>query len=188
MQSAYRPNHSTETALVRVLNDALTAVDRKQRVALVLFILDLSAAFDTANHLVLLDRLRDTIGVEGLALKWFRSYLTGRVQRVRVKGVPSKAHTLGTGVPQGSVLGPLLFSIYMGPLGDLIRSHGPSVHFYADDTQLYIWIEPNDTANAISNLEGCIQKVREKMALNILNSMMISQNSFYCRLASIEMK
>ena len=166
MQSAYRPYHSTETALVRVMNDLLMAMDRKQRVALVL--LDLSAAFDTVNHSVLLDRLEHRIGLGGTALQWFRSYLSDRVQRVIVNGVRSNDHELGTGVPQGSVLGPILFSIYMGPLGDLIRSYGLSVHFYADDTQVYIWFEDHDTPNALSKLEQCIQSIREWMATNFL--------------------
>ena len=166
MQSAYRPHHSTETALVKVMNDLLLAVDRKQRVGLVL--LDLSAAFDTVNHSILLRRLQQRVGVEGSALEWFRSYLSNRTQRVLVGGMASDEQALGTGVPQGSVLGPLLFSIYMGPLGDVIRSQGLSVHFYADDTQVYIWFEPNDTANAMSTLENCIQKIREWMAVNCL--------------------
>ena len=166
MQSAYRPNHSTETALVKVMNDLLMAVDQRKKVGLVL--LDLSAAFDTINHSVLLKRLEERVGVGGTALKWFKSYLSDRYQRVLIKGVSSSKFKLSTGVPQGSVLGPLLFSIYMGPLGDLIRRHGLEAHFYADDSQLYICFEPAQTSDALSRLESCLEEIRKWMALNFL--------------------
>ena len=166
MQSAYRANHSTETALVRVLNDILLAVDKKQMVGLVL--LDLSAAFDTINHSVLLQRLRDRIGLDGTALKWFKSYLTNRSQKVSVKGSLSSSFRLETGVPQGSVLGPLLFTIYMSPLADLIRKHGIEVHFFADDTQIYICFSQSEVTTSIANLEMCIRAVRQWMAQNFL--------------------
>ena len=166
MQSAYRSNHSTETALVKVTNDILQALDQKKMVGLVL--LDLSAAFDTVNHSVLLNRLQHRIGLSGKALDWVKSYLSNRSQRVTVKGKFSEAFNLDTGVPQGSVLGPLLFSIYMGPLGDLIRSHGIIVHFYADDTQVYLCFEPAHPNVSLEQLEACIDAVRRWMAANFL--------------------
>ena len=166
MQSAYRSNHSTETALVRVMNDLLCAVDKKQKVGLVL--LDLSAAFDTVNHAVLLERLRESMGIEGTALQWFESYLSDRFQSVSVSGVTSDRFKLTTGVPQGSVLGPLLFTIYMSPLADLIKAHGLIAHFYADDTQIYICFRPAETSSAMSSLEECIEDVRAWMAHNFL--------------------
>ena len=130
--------------------------------------LDLSAAFDTVNHSLLLDRLKSRLGVEGTALEWFRSYLTDRSQSVSIKGESSEKCELATGVPQGSVLGPSLFSIYTAPLGDLIRSHGISYHFYADDTQLYVSFKPDDATHAISILEACVKDIREWMAHNFL--------------------
>ena len=103
-QSAYKNFHSTETALVRVQNDILCAIDNNESVILIL--LDLSAAFDTVDHLILLSRLRDRIRVNGTAVAWFESYLTSPTQFVRVNDCRSTQRSLEPGVPQGSVLGP----------------------------------------------------------------------------------
>ncbi len=139
MQSAYRPAHSTETALVRVTNDLLCAVDKQQAVILVL--LDLSAAFDTVDHDILLQRLHDEIGVCGVPLQWFESYLTGRKQAITINKTSSSECDLIYRVPQGFVLGPILFTCYTKPLGAIAREHGPSLHIYADDTHLYIAVK-----------------------------------------------
>ena len=103
-----------------------------------LVLLDLSATFDTVDHTSLLDRLRN-IGITGLVYDWFHSYLTGRTQAVFLDGVSSDSVNLTCGVPQGSVLGPILFNIYTQPLGEIARKHGLSYHFYADDTTLYFF-------------------------------------------------
>ena len=117
MQSAYRKFHSTETALLRVHNDIMLAVDRGSAVVLVL--LDLSAAFDTIDHDILhdilLQRLHERIGVTGTALQWFKSYLTNRSQQVLIKDAVSSSFDLLFGVPQGSVLGPILLTLYTLP-------------------------------------------------------------------------
>ena len=111
LQSAYRRFHSTETALLRAcINDILLALDSRQKVVLVL--LDLPSAVDTIDHDVLLDRLRSRYGIKRTALNWFRSYLTNRTQSVRIGDSSSSNRTLKYGVPQGSVLGPLLFSLF----------------------------------------------------------------------------
>ena len=115
-QSAYRANHSTETALIRVYNDIALSIDNHKSVVLVL--LDLSAAFDTVDHSLLLSRLSTRFGICDLALDWFCSYLSDRRQYVRIQDVTSDVHSLPCGVPQGSVLGPLLYSLYTSPLGD----------------------------------------------------------------------
>ena len=107
-QSSYRKNYSTETALLRVKNDILLNMN-KQHVTL-LVLLDLSAAFDTVDHNVLLSRLHSKFGISGTALEWFRSYLNGRSQRVMVQGNLSQSLNLDFGVLQGSCLGPLLFT------------------------------------------------------------------------------
>lgn len=133
-QSGFRVNHSTETALVRVVNDLRIATDNQKMSVLVL--LDLSAAFDTVDHTILLHRLEHLIGIQGTALAWISSYLSGRSFTVSIDNFVSDAKPILYGVPQGSILGPLLFNLYMLPLGSIIRQHNISYHSYADDTQL----------------------------------------------------
>ena len=134
-QSAYKAGHSMETAVLKVQNDLRTMVD--QHGAAVLVLLDLSAAFDTVDHCILLDRLQNLLGITGLALEWFRSYLSQRKQQVVINGAKSDVKHLDCGVPQGSVLGPLLFLIYILPLGDTMKGCSISRHGYADDIQVY---------------------------------------------------
>ena len=135
-QSAYKSHHSTETALVLIQNDILEALDQRHGVILVL--LDMSAAFATVDHEILLSRLEQRFGMSGPALMWLRSYIPDRPQSVNVPGGASGKSSVACGVPQGSVLGPLLFSMYTAPIGDIIRRHNLSFHLTADDTQLYI--------------------------------------------------
>jgi hypothetical protein len=169
LQSAYKAFHSTETALVKVQNDILCAVDRKEVVLLLL--LDLSAAFDTVDHSVMLARLENQYGVSGTALLWFRSYLTNRKQTICIEGEKSKTCDLDCGVPQGSVLGPLLFTAYASPLADIVNKHRVCPHFYADDSQLYTAFKPTVPATEVqarSTLHDCAGDVRTWMAANFL--------------------
>ena len=115
MQSAYRPAHNTETALVRVINDLFCAVDKQQ--AMILVLLDLSVAFDTVDHDILLQRLHEEIGVCGVPLQWFESYLTGCKQAITINKTSSSECDLIYGALQGSVLGPILFTYFTKPIG-----------------------------------------------------------------------
>ena len=166
MQSAYKPYHSTESALLRVQNDILSALDNKSGVFLAL--IDLSAAFDTVDHKILLDFLQNTIGVHGAAWNWFKSYLTGRSQQVSIESVVSEVAHLLYGVPQGSVLGPIKYCIYTLPIGAIIRSHGLQYSVYADDTQVYLSFDINDSDVALKKLNSCLSDIRTWMLHNKL--------------------
>ena len=136
-QSAYRELHSTETALCKIYNDLVTATCSGKTSLLVL--LDLSAAFDTIDHDLLMCDLH-SFGIRGEAYLLMQSYLAGRFQRVVIGQSLSEPKSLQFGVPQGSILGPLLFILYTTSLADLLDAHGVQYHFYADDTQIYIEI------------------------------------------------
>ena len=192
-QSAYRKNHSVETALLRVQSDILTAIDKKQCVLLIL--LDLSAAFDTIDHDVLLSRLNSYLGVSGDALKWFHSYLKNRKQSISLNDNVSEPWELLYGVPQGSVLGPLLFSIYIAPLGQILKETNVSHHFYADDTQLYVTFQSKDTSNAVTSIENTLDVVKLWMTSNFLclnddktEVILISSNRTYDNLSPVHLK
>ena len=121
-QSAYCSHHSTETTLPKVKVDILRAMDNQEVVCLVL--LDLSAAFNSINHDILIARLQDRFGIGGTTLEWFRSYLSGRSQCVAIgdlvmDGALSDSKSLSQGAPQGSVLGPIAFTLYTTSLGDI---------------------------------------------------------------------
>ena len=136
LQSAYRKHHSTESALLNIHNNILLNMAKWSVTALTL--LDLSP-FDTIDHTILQDRLNVYYGISELALGWFKSYLSGRTHSLKVGSTLSHPAALQYGVPQGSVLGPILFSLYTNPISSIIHSHSSSInyHFYADDTQLY---------------------------------------------------
>ena len=153
LQSAYRKFHNTETALTKILSDAYSHIDNKKVV--VLIALDLSAAFDTLEHGLLLDRLSFAFGVSGSALRWIRSYLNGRKQFVKMGDATSPTTDSTIGVPQGSVLGPALFSLFTAPIAHVINSFGVSYHQYADDTQLYVGVHAGELELSADLLNQC---------------------------------
>ena len=167
MQSAYKANHSTETAIIWIFDKLLTELDSNN--AVLLSLLDLSAAFDTVDHEILLKRLRETHGISGLALNWFASYLTHRSMQVCVNGEYSEEIVLDVSLPQGSQLGPRLYSDYTQPIGRLIRILQILFHGYADDTQLMRAVSsPDDLHKALDHLSSSIDRIGQWMFDNKL--------------------
>ena len=160
-QSAYRSGHSTETTLLAIQNDILLAMDKGRVTALTL--LDLSAAFDTIDHSMLAKRLSEWFGLSGSALNWIKCYLTNRSQHIKVNGTLSKEFSLKYGVPQGSVLGPLLFSMYTAPLSSLISQFPVQHKLYADDTQIYLSFTTSEFDSKINTLQNCLNAVQSWM-------------------------
>ena len=166
-QSAYRKFHSTETALLCIYNDLLLAIN-KQRVS-ALILLDLSAAFDTIDHSILLTRLANNFGLTDTALSLLSSYLHNRAQSVSISSHISQPSLLLTGVPQGSVLGPLLFCLYTTPLSYIFSDSSVAYHFYADDTQLYISFSGSQATNSLLNLSSTLDSVHSWLTSNRLS-------------------
>lgn len=165
-QSAYRRYHSTETGLLRVLSDLMLA-NESGKLAL-LSLLDLSAAFDTIDHDFLIERLEKTFGLGGETIQWIKSYLCGRTQSVLAGGKNSPFVTLTSGVPQGSVLGPLLFILFINDVAKIIESFGLLSHCYADDQQIYFYCEPNDRDRLKDITAKCIAAITNWMSSNKL--------------------
>jgi len=159
-QSAFRRGHSTKTATIPAFSDLLDAVDRGNTAALVL--LDLSAAFDTVDHEILLERLRVTFGVDSFVLKWFRR------QHVRCRGTTFSTTDVICGVPQGSVLGPNLFIIYTADLELIVAEHGLSLHQYADDSQVYGSCPPAATSALLTDISRVVDVLSRWMSSNQL--------------------
>ena len=152
VQSAYRRNHSPETALAKLSSDIIMAADRGD--VSLLALLDLSAAFDTVDHCILLQRLHTSHHINGLVLDWFRSYLTGRRESVLYGGETTSAVLVEYRVPQGSVLGPLLFVLYTSDVPYVINEWGLLSVVYADDTQNYIQVKQSLINMAARGVSG----------------------------------
>ena len=164
LQSAYREDHSTETALLKVKTDLLTALDNQEVSCLIL--LDLSAAFDTVSHKLLLYHLKYCFGFGSKVLEWIEDNLSDHVQQVKIDDKVSESVKLEYGVPQGSVLGPIPFTLYTSPLGEICKKYGVEYHCCADDMQNYLSFKPNTKGNqeeCIKTLELCIAEIRKWM-------------------------
>ena len=124
-----------------------------------LTLLDLSAAFDTIDHLTLISRLSSWYGISGTALDWFTSYLSNRCQQVKIHDYISEAVYISFGVPQGSVLGPILFTLYTAPLRHVIAEHDVEHHLYADDTQIYISLSGSEASESLTDLKSFVTDI-----------------------------
>ena len=172
-QSAYRKHHSTETTVVSVLNDVISAADHGQVTALVL--LDLSSAFDCVNHEIMIRVLNERFQVEGQALAWFLSYLGDRSQIFRVDGRDSVPFPVDCSVPQGSCLGPVEFISYTEDVVELMERHRVHNHLFADDKQLYISAPVTEVQATLRRLSDCITDViswcaSRRLQLNVLKT------------------
>ena len=163
LQSAYRKFHSTETPLLELTNDIIKTIDSGK--ITILTALDMSAAFDTLDHVTLLHRLEHTFGLSGFVISWIHSYLTNCLSFVKIDSSSSPSTTISTGVPQGSVLGPLLFALFISPVANVINpdlsetTNLVSFHQYADGTQLYIGTNASTLVYQVSSIESCTQRV-----------------------------
>ena len=163
-QSGFRAGHSTETALTRLLSDIYAAIDSGW--VTILALLDVSAAFDSVDHDILLQRLSISFGIRDRALDWIKSFVCGRTQSVVIGGKRSLWGQIHFGVPQGSVLGPLLYVLFTADIPRLISTADLGVQQYADDTQAYNLCLPVNAPVTLRHLVDTLETLREWMQSN----------------------
>ena len=159
--------HSTESALECKMTSSVNLIKKGSHTVL----LDLSAAFDTIDHDHLFELLQNRFGIKGTALDWIKSYLGNWSSSVQINSKTSPPTVTSYGVPQGSVLGPIIFTIYTTPLANIIKHHKLSYHFYADDTQLYITFDPKSQCSlheSIARVEKCAMDINIWMSKKML--------------------
>src|ERR1043165_4175657 len=166
----------TETAILSVLSKAYSAIDRGM--VSLLGLLDLSAAFDTVDHEILLSRLSSTYGLAGPVHAWMTSFLSDCSQIVSFDGSTSQRSSLNCGVPQGSVLGPLLFVLYTAEVSAIAQRWDLFIHAYADDIQLLGSTTANDTPISVAGLLVASQKSKVGWQPNSSNLTQRKLNSF----------
>ena len=174
-QSAYRPGHSTETALLIVVNDLFLSLSKGN--ISVLALLDVSSALDTIDHPILVHRLHTDFGFTDAAIQPFSSYLTDRTHYVSLSNHCSVFAPVHSGVPQVSVLGTILFTIYIKPLSAIIDSHSIIHHSFADDVQLQMSAPPDRISELLHSMQSCIGDVKAWATANMLNLMTTRHNS-----------
>ena len=150
---------------MKILNDFVVASDSGKLSFVVL--LDLSAAFDMVDHVILFNRLAKNFGIRGTALSWLISFLSDRSICVSVKSCFSYEADIIHGVPQGSVLGPLLFSLFVSPVTDIVQSYGLQCHTYADDVAIYFSCYPRDICSFLDTLRSCLNHVYDWFSSNL---------------------
>jgi len=180
-QSAYRAFRSTETVIARLLSDILTALDAGDIAALA--VLNLSAAFDTVDHPILLHRLQTSFGLCGSALAWLSSYLEQRRHYVSAHGKQSAMSDSKFGVPRGSVLGPILFIMYTADVIRIVERFGLGVHQYADDTQIHGSCRPNSSASLCHDIGACVGSLTRWTGSNRLQLNAAKTEFLWCALS-----
>ena len=165
-QSAYRPGNSTETALQNVVYDLFLSLNKGN--ISVLALLDFSSEFDKIDHPILVHRLHADFGFTDYVLQWFSSYMTDRTHYVSLSNHCSAFAPVHSGVPQGTVLGPMIFSMYIKPLPANIDSHSTIHHSFADDLQLQMSAPPDRISELIHSMQSCIGDVKAWATVNML--------------------
>lgn len=158
-QSGYKKGHSVETALTKILNDIYVSKEKKRFTALCL--IDLSAAFDTIDHDILFKILENKLKIIGPALNWLKSFMTGRKQSVCINDSISSKLKINYGVPQGTLLGPKIFSMYMLPLYEIFKLKNIKFHGYADDTQFYLETTKNSLDEIKNSIKMILQDIKD---------------------------
>ena len=169
VQSGYRKGYGCETLLLKMNDDLMKEADKNNLVALVL--LDLSAAFDAIDHGILLKKLQYMYGINSISLQWFKSYLNDRSFCIYINKTQSGIEIILYGVPQGSILGPILFILFTKDLSDIVLKYGFKLHLYADDSTLYVALnplDPHDIENVKSKLEECLKEIKVWMTSNFM--------------------
>ena len=161
-QSAYKKFHSTTTALLHILDEILRSIDSNE--ITVMTLLDYSKAFDTANHKLIVAKLK-ALGLTNTACQWISSYLHERLQKVRTSSGLSGDIILKNGVPQGSILGPILFTVLTSDLHECLKHC--KYHCYADDTQLYKSGKVSDINDIIKDMNEDLIAVADFLELTV---------------------